>query len=182
VEHTPSWADDVLMNDFVNGALKLTPAESVAIVACTTELLEVTVRYEANGRPPPKHLHPSQDEHFEVLEGEVTVCTPSGKRVLKAGETIDITRRTPHQLWNGGSVPAIARWQTCPAGRTKDWFEAIDRIHRSGRVGRSGMPGPLAYGAMLTRYRDVFRLAVAPDFVTRPALALLGVFGRVRGY
>ena len=44
------------------------------------------------------------------------------------------------------------------------------------------MPGPLAFGVLLTEYRDVFRLAVAPDAILRPALAALGAVGRARGY
>jgi hypothetical protein len=44
------------------------------------------------------------------------------------------------------------------------------------------MPGPLAFGAMLTEYSDVFRLAVGPDPVVRGALAVLGAVGRARGY
>jgi hypothetical protein len=43
------------------------------------------------------------------------------------------------------------------------------------------MPGPLAFGVLLTEYRDVFRLA-GPDVVLRPALGLLGALGRMRGY
>jgi hypothetical protein len=43
------------------------------------------------------------------------------------------------------------------------------------------MPGPLAFGVLLTEYRDVFRLA-GPDRLLRPALALLGEIGRRRGY
>jgi hypothetical protein len=57
----------------------------------------------------------------------------------------------------------------------------IDALHREGRVGRNGMPGPLAYGVFLTEYRDVFRLA-APDLLTRPVLGILGAIGRLRGY
>ena len=101
---------------------------------------------------------------------------------MQEGETIDIPRGTPHQMWNDGPVPARASWQTRPAGRTEQWFRDIDAIHRSGRVGRNGMPGPLAFGVMLTRYRDVFRLAGGPDALTRPVLAILGFLGRARGY
>jgi hypothetical protein len=72
-------------------------------------------------------------------------------------------------------------WRTAPAMRTASWFRAIDGLHRSGRVGPKGMPGPLAFGVMLTEYRDVFRLA-GPDLLLRPVLAGLGVIGRARGY
>ena len=89
---------------------------------------------------------------------------------------------TVHQMWNPGGEPARVLWQTRPGGRTKQWFAAIDALHREGRVGRGGMPDPLAFGTLLTEYRDVFRLAVGPDALVRPVLAVLAVFGRMRGY
>jgi hypothetical protein len=42
------------------------------------------------------------------------------------------------------------RWRTSPAGRTEQGFRAIDRIQVEGRVGKDGMPSPLAFGALLT--------------------------------
>ena len=45
-------------------------------------------------------------------------------------------------------------------------------------VDKKGMPSPLAFGAYLTEYSDVFRLA-GPQPLLRPALGLLG---RLRGY
>jgi hypothetical protein len=74
------------------------------------------------------------------------------------------------------------RWRTTPAGRTEQWFRAIDRLIREGRVGSGGMPGPLAFGVLLSEYRDVFRLASGPDWLLRPALATIGLIGRLRGY
>ena len=138
--------------------------------------------YAPASREPPKHLHPSQDEHFEVLAGTVRIRAGGEERDLGAGETIDIPRGTVHQMWNPGGEPARVVWQTRPGARTEQWFAAIDALHREGRVGRGGMPGPLAFGTLLTEYRDVFRLAVAPDPLLRPVLAVLAVFGRMRGY
>ena len=43
------------------------------------------------------------------------------------------------------------------------------------------MPGPLAFGAYLTEYDDVFRLA-GPQPLLKPALRLLGVLGLAKGY
>jgi hypothetical protein len=53
----------------VTDTLKLTPTESVTIRSATPEALEVEAEYGPNGSPPPKHLHPAQDERFRVLEG-----------------------------------------------------------------------------------------------------------------
>jgi quercetin dioxygenase-like cupin family protein len=159
----------------------LTASESVTVRAHGPELLEVEATYGSGSSPPPGHFHPGQAEHFEVLEGELETRVDGRARTLRAGDALDVPAGTPHQMWNPGAEPARVLWQTRPAGRTLDWFAALDALQREGRVGRGGMPGPLAFGAYLTEYRDVFRLA-GPDVVLRPALALLGALGRLRGY
>lgn len=161
--------------------LKITPSESVTVRESTPEVLEVEGEWGPGGSPPPKHFHPAQDERFEVLEGRLNVRVDGEERVLDAGETIEIGRGSVHQMWNAEGTPARAIWRTLPRGRTEQWFRAIDGLHRSGRVGSNGMPGPLAFGVFLSAYRDTFRLA-GPDLLLRPALAILGGIGRLRGY
>ena len=164
----------------MNDTLKLTPSESVTIRRSTPEVLEVEVEYGPSGSPPPAHLHPEQDEHFEVLEGRLRVRAGGEERELAAGDTIEIPRGTAHQMWNAADERARVLWQTSPAGRTEDWYRAIDRLHREGHVGKNGMPGPLAFGVLLTEYRDVFQLAARPRAVVRAGLAALAVAGRGR--
>jgi mannose-6-phosphate isomerase-like protein (cupin superfamily) len=162
--------------------LRLTPKETVTIQRSSPELLEVEGRWGPRGKSPPAHYHPSQDEHFEVLEGTLTARVEGQKRELGPGDTLDIPRGTTHQMWNAGDEDARALWQTRPALRTEQWFRGIDRLFREGHVGRNGMPGPLAYGAYLSEFRDVFRLAAGPEILTRPLISILGMVGRVRGY
>lgn len=161
--------------------LRLTPSESVTITQSSPELLEVEGRYGPGGKAPPAHYHPAQDEHFEVLEGALKVKIDGEERDLRQGETIDIPHGTKHQMWNPNDAPARVLWQTRPAGRTEQWFRSIDRLHREGRVGKNGMPSPLAFGTYLSEFRDVFRLA-GPDLVTRPLISMVGAIGRARGY
>ena len=162
--------------------LKITPHESIEVRHSDTERLEVEVTYAPGGDAPPAHYHPAQDEHFEVLAGELHTRVDDQDRTLRAGETLAIPRGVVHQMWNPGDAPVKAVWVTTPRGRTADWFRAIDALHRTGRVDKKGMPGPLAFGVLLTEYRDVFRLAVRPQPVVRGALAALAVVGRLRGY
>jgi mannose-6-phosphate isomerase-like protein (cupin superfamily) len=162
--------------------LKRTPSESVSLISDSPEALEVEATYGAHGSPPPKHYHPAQDEHFDVRSGRIDVRVGDSERKLGPGETLEIPRGTPHQMWNSGAEEARLLWRTSPAGRTREWFEALDRVHRTGRVGKNGMPGPLAFAALLTEYRDVIRLAAGPEPVVRGLLAALAPLGRRRGY
>jgi quercetin dioxygenase-like cupin family protein len=160
---------------------QLTPSESVRVVRHEPEALEVEGTWGPGGSAPPKHFHPQQDERFEVLEGTLNTRVDGQERELHAGDVLEIPRGAVHQMWNAGDVPARATWTTSPAGRTVDWFAAIDGLRSSGRVGRNGMPGPLAFGVYLTEYRDVFRLA-GPQPLLMPLLAGMGVLGRLKGY
>jgi quercetin dioxygenase-like cupin family protein len=146
--------------------LQITPTESIHVIRSDQEVLEVEAVYAAEGKAPPKHLHPDQDEHFEVLEGSLRVRVGGEEKDLGAGENRE----------------AVVVWETRPAGRTREWFAAIDRLYREGKVGGNGEPGPLAFAALLSEYDDVFRLAVGPSFLVQGALGLLAPLGRARGY
>lgn len=162
--------------------LKITPHELIKVRRSGDDRLEVEVTYAPQGDKPPAHYHPAQDEHFEVLEGELHAVVDGAGRVLGPGDTLDIGRGAVHQMWNPGIESVRATWVTAPAGRTLDWFRTIDALHREGRVARNGMPGPLAFAVLLTEYDDVFRLAARPQVVVRGALAALAPVGRLRGY
>jgi mannose-6-phosphate isomerase-like protein (cupin superfamily) len=166
----------------ITETLRLTPGETVTILRSSPELLEVEGTWAPEGKPPPAHYHPAQEEVFEVIAGRLSTRIDGERLDLEAGETVEIPHETSHQIWNSGDVPTRARWQTRPAGRTEQWFRSIDALHTEGRVGRNGMPGPLAFGAYLSEFDDVFRLSVGPEPLTRPLISVLGVLGRARGY
>jgi quercetin dioxygenase-like cupin family protein len=160
---------------------QLTPSESVRILRDDADALEVEGTWGPGGSPPPRHFHPAQDERFEVLEGTLMTRVDGEEQELRPGDVLEIPRGAVHQMWNPADVPARATWRTSPAGRTRRWFADLDALLRSGRVGANGMPGPLAFGAYLTEYRDVFRLA-GPQPLLTPLLHGLGALGRLKGY
>jgi uncharacterized cupin superfamily protein len=84
-----------------------------------------------------------------VLEGSIRVRAGDDERTLGVGDQIDIPRGTMHQMWNPMSNPARVLWQTRPGGRFEQWFASIDTLHREERVRGNGMPGPLAFAALL---------------------------------
>jgi hypothetical protein len=118
-----------------------------------------------------------------VLEGTLTVRLAGEERTLAAGDTLDVPRGVPHQMWNAGDAATRVAWTTSPALRTGDWYRTLDRLQREGRVGKDGMPGPLAFAAYLTEYSDVFRLHAGPATpLVTGALRALAPLGRLKGY
>jgi quercetin dioxygenase-like cupin family protein len=160
--------------------LKLTPSESLEIRQSSPEALEVLATYGAGGSPPPKHSHPRQDEHFEVLDGTIQARVDGEERTLGEGDVIEIPRGAVHQMWNPSMEPARVLWRTTPGGRTEQWFRAVDALNRSERV-KGGTPSPIAFAPLLREFDDTIRLA-GPAPLLRPALAAMALIGRARGY
>ena len=75
-------------------------------------------------------LHPAQDERFEVLEGELSAVVDGAERSLRPGDTLEIPRGAVHKMWNSSDGLTRATWQTRPAGRTLEWWKAIDDLGR----------------------------------------------------
>jgi mannose-6-phosphate isomerase-like protein (cupin superfamily) len=163
----------------VGETLKLTESESVEIVASDPDGLEVEATYGPGGSAPPKHFHPAQDERFGVLEGTIATRVGERRRELGPGEELEIPRGTEHQMWNPHDQRARVSWTTSPAGRTEDWFRAIDALVRSGRARGAG--GALRFAVLLDEYDDTFRLAVGPRPVVGGAVKALAIVGRLAG-
>lgn len=150
--------------------LHLTPTESVTIVENSPQALVVEATYGPGGKPPPKHLHPAQDEHFEVLSGTLNARVGKRELALGPGETLDVPCGAVHQMWNASGQDTRVRWETRPAGRTHEWFRTLDAVE----PGRKSLP---AMAAALSEFDDVFRLAGVP----RVLLRVVGRFGSTPG-
>jgi quercetin dioxygenase-like cupin family protein len=87
------------------------------------ELLDMEATYPDGGQLPPEHLHPGQDERFEVLEGAVRAIVGGEERRYEAGEVFEVPAGTPHQMAGDGA--ARVSWQVRPALRTAEFFESL---------------------------------------------------------
>jgi mannose-6-phosphate isomerase-like protein (cupin superfamily) len=144
------------------------------------ELLEVEAEWGPEKHKPLAHSHPSQDEHFEVLEGELSVKLGDEKRVLRAGDTVDVPARTVHAFWNSGGTVARAKWQVRPAQRTEDFFESVHKLRAAGHSSKGGLD--VTAGALVaSEYKNEFTPAL-PQAARAVLLPALARFARMRGY
>jgi quercetin dioxygenase-like cupin family protein len=144
-------------SNVTNEKLRLTPYESVAIVSVNADWLVVTATYAPGGDQPPMHRHPNQDERFEVLAGTLRVELDGQIHIYGEGDSFDIPRGAAHRMANDGPAPAQVTWMTSPAGRTLEWFRALEATQR--RVEGRKLARLVAFVPLLFRFRDTFRLA-----------------------
>ena len=133
--------------------LQLGPATTLTVVEHDDEELLLRASYAGGGVAPPAHLHPAQDERFEVLSGAMRASVDGVEHELAAGSVLEISRGSVHQMWNAAGEPAVVDWRTSPSGRTLDWFRELSAL----LSGESSADG----AALLAEYADVFVLATA---------------------
>jgi len=143
------------------------------------ELLEMVATYEPGPGRPPEHFHPRQAEHFEVLEGTMHARVAGEERELHGGDTLDIEAGVAHSMWNEGPGRARTLWQTRPALRTENFFEALFRLARDGEGG--GKPGALRTAVFASEFRDEFRATSPPAALQAVAVFVLAPLGRLVG-
>ena len=93
------------------------------LVKIEDELLEMEAAYGPDAALPPEHLHPRQDERFEVLEGTVRAVVDGVERRYAAGEAFEVPAGTVHTM--AGASGTRMRWQVRPALRTAEFFERL---------------------------------------------------------
>jgi mannose-6-phosphate isomerase-like protein (cupin superfamily) len=125
------------------------------IVALDAGLLEMEAHYRGDEPLAQLHLHPHQDEHFEVLEGKMHTVIGDVENHYGEGDVFDVPAGTPHQMAAEG--PTRMRWQIRPALRTAEFFErlyaALD----------NGFPAGTTAEDFLAEFSDEFRLVAAPE-------------------
>ena len=100
------------------------PGVTVTILELDPELLTMDVSYVGDARMPPQHYHPSQAEHFTVLEGQMHTVIDGAERVYGEGDSFDVPVAARHQMGPHGG-PARVRWEVRPAQRTAEFFETL---------------------------------------------------------
>jgi mannose-6-phosphate isomerase-like protein (cupin superfamily) len=74
------------------------------------------------GHAPRAHVHPHQEERFQVLSGTLTVVVNDEERVVSAGETVVVPPGTAHQPFNRGTVEMRSIGEIRPAGKLGLFF------------------------------------------------------------
>lgn len=100
--------------------------------------LEIEVTYPPDSTPPPKHKHPSQQEHFTILSGGLEAIVDETQKQLGAGDELVVPAGTSHQMWSTGEG-VVMRWRTTPALRTGEMFCALWEVARDNDWQPDGM-------------------------------------------
>src|SRR5215472_8803154 len=143
-------------------------------------LLTFDMVVDPAGRVPGGHVHPVQQESFEVLTGTMKFRKGRHTVIAQPGDTVVVPPGDFHKFANAGDEPAIVRVTVEPALRMEQLFETVAALAREGRTLRSGLPKPLELALFMREFEEEVRAPVAPGLV-RAAMAPLAWLADRRG-
>ena len=127
------------------------------------DLLRLRVTVAPGGRVP-SHVHPEQEERFEVVSGNPTFKADGRSWEAGPGELVTVPAGTAHLFRNetGEDIEMVAELR--PALRSEEVFDELYRLAREGRTkGKIGAPGPRDTARLIAEYeREFFYLAAVP--------------------
>jgi len=137
---------------------------------------------QPNGFVAAAHVHPSQEERFEILRGSVGFKIGRKKLVAGPGQRLSVPAGTPHKFWNAGDDVAHFVCEVRPALQFERLIETMFSLAADGKTNRKGMPNLLRLAVIANAHFDTVRLPFPPAFMQRFGLALGAPVGRLLGY
>jgi quercetin dioxygenase-like cupin family protein len=128
------------------------------------------------------HVHPGQEERFEILRGAVGFRVGREERVAGPGERLTVPAGTAHSFWNAGDEEAHFVCEVRPALQFEQLLETMFALAADGRTNRKGMPNPLRLAVIARAHFDTVQLPFPPAWMQRFGLALGAPLGRLLGY
>lgn len=92
------------------------------------EFAEVHFHIAPGGYVAVPHIHPHQEERFEVVSGSLTALVGDEESVIAAGETLVVPPGTPHQPFNRGEVEMRSIARITPPGNGDVFFGQLSGL------------------------------------------------------
>ena len=144
------------------------------------ELLAFDLDLSEDGHTPGLHVHPVQEERFEVIKGTMRFKLGGRKVDAGPGDVVVVPPGVSHKFANAGDEEARARVEVRPALRMEQLFETAVALAEEGRTTRKGLPKPLDLALFVREFEREVQGAFPPVWVQRLTLAPLAWLARRR--
>jgi mannose-6-phosphate isomerase-like protein (cupin superfamily) len=146
------------------------------------ETLRIEMWTDPGGGVRAEHIHPALEEHYEVLEGEITINLDGESRRLGVGERAVVPPGVRHSFENTGDRPAHLVAEAEPAQELRESIEDGARLARTERFSATGLPQSIRAlveaAALAERYRETVVLTSPPRLLQRILFPPLARFAR----
>jgi mannose-6-phosphate isomerase-like protein (cupin superfamily) len=131
----------------------------------------------------PEHVHPSLDEHWEVVEGVARVKLDGSWRDQRPEDgPVHVGRNVRHELKNSSGASLYARSKVVPGGNLEEFLTESSRAAREGLYNARNLPtslrGAIWIAKFAHRFRDETVMCSPPPAVQRVVLPVVARLAR----
>ncbi len=131
---------------------------------------------------PTEHVHPHQEERWEVLSGGLAVEYGGEERVLGEHETVTLPPGVPHRIWNPLDEPSRVSLAFHPALAAQPLTETLYVLAQLDKTNEKGHLHPVQYAVTQAAHPDHLHLTALPVSLQHALIRLLAPVGRRLGY
>jgi len=107
----------------------------------------------------PEHVHPYQENIFEILDGTLHFCISGKKITISRGEVVVIPARVPHHFWNESGTEARYIQKFKPALNIEEFFRIYFKLAAENKLNKKGKPNLLRISKLCLKHQNEIRLA-----------------------
>ena len=169
------------MNDTIDNPLT---GYSMTFIEASDRHLRFSETMRKSAPAPALHVHPFQEERFEVVTGSVAFRMGKAQVVCGAGEGVVVPAGVAHTFENVGDCPAemLGEYRPGLPEMSRRFHEVYFGLARAGLTDKKGMPSIWQVAVEMPLVSGHVRLASPPWPVQRLVLALLRPIARALGY
>jgi mannose-6-phosphate isomerase-like protein (cupin superfamily) len=131
---------------------------------------------------PVEHLHPTYDEHFEVVQGDFIFRIGGRERSVSAGEKVVAPKGVPHTFRCVGDRHGVVLVETRPAARTGEVIATLFGMAHEGLLTPQGQPRMMQGMVIGGEYAEDTVFTAPPPSIAIPMAKALAPIGRLLGY
>lgn len=157
---------------------------TLTFLEATDELFRFRELAQSGAPAPALHVHPFQEERFQIIRGTVAFVMGGQTVVCHSGESIAVPAGIAHTFQNTGDGEAEMFGEYRPGlpEMSRRFHEVYFALARAGLTDEKGMPVIWQIAVEMPLVSDHVRLASPPWPVQRAVLAMLRPIARLMGY
>ncbi len=146
------------------------------------ELLRIECFNSPSGVKEPEHIHPFQENRFEIISGSLKFCIAGQERSAEPGDFISIPPKIPHFFWNGSNQEAHYIQEFRPALHSEQFFETLFGLAREGKLNEQGTANLFQMSVIIPTFWNEIRVTKPPEIVQSLLFSILGPVAKLLGY
>jgi quercetin dioxygenase-like cupin family protein len=144
------------------------------------KFLSLDCEVAPGGKVAVRHIHPRQDETFEIKEGVLRLEINGDTKLYQKGEKVIVPKGQPHWWCNDSATATLDIEVTfTPALKTEIFFEQFFGLANDGKTNADGSPTFMQVMAMCNEY-EIY-IAGPPIAIQKVLGYLLGGIARLLG-